>query len=216
MVGPSPPFPAIKRVFGLDEKHRLRSRLRQERRSHVAALPPHTRALVFLRPPGVIASAIADKAVVGLYHATPDEAPTRAYAKWLSENGHKVALPWFATRETPMAFRHWRDPYEDAGLQAGPFSAQQPAADAEALVPDVVLVPLLGYTADCHMLGQGGGHYDRWLAAHPGVLALGLAWDSQLLDHFPREAHDHPLDAVITPTRLYHRPDGLDFDRTNA
>ena len=191
----------------MDEKHRLRSRLRQERRDHVAALPRQTRALVFMRPPGIIANAIAPDAVVGLYHAIADEAPTRAYAKWLSESGRRIVLPWFATRDTPMSFRHWRDPYADAELQTGPYKTPQPAADAEALVPDVVFVPLLGFSEDCHRLGQGGGHYDRWLAAHPGVLALGLAWDCQLVESLPREAHDHPLDAVITPTRLYERSD---------
>ena len=200
-------FSAIERVFGLDEKHRLRARLRRERRDHVAALPRQTRALVFMRPPGVIVSAIPEDAVVGLYHPIADEAPTRAYAKFLSENGRRIALPWFATRDTPMSFRHWRDPYGDEGLQTGPYNTPQPAADAEALVPDVVFVPLLGFTADGGRLGQGGGHYDRWLAAHPGVLALGLAWDCQLLESLPLESHDHHLDAVITPTRLYQRPD---------
>ncbi len=190
----------------MDEKHRLRARLRQERRDHVAALSPQTRALVFMRPPGIIASTIADDAVVGLYHATADEAPTRAYAKWLSENGRRIVLPWFATRDTPMSFRHWRNPYDDDGLQTGPYTTLQPAADAEALVPDVVFVPLLGFTAECGRLGQGGGHYDRWLAAHAGTVALGLAWDCQLIDDLPTEAHDQPLNAVITPTRLYQHP----------
>ena len=210
MVGPSPPpvCPLRMSEFSvLDEKHRLRARLRQERRDHVAGLSPQTRALVFLRPPGAIASMISEGAVVGLYHATADEAPTRAYAKWLSENGWRIALPWFATRETAMGFRIWRDPYGDEGLQTGPWNAAQPAADADAVVPDVVLVPLLGFTATGGRLGQGGGHYDRWLAMNPGAMALGLAWDCQLLEHLPLEAHDRTLDAVITPTRLYQRPD---------
>jgi 5-formyltetrahydrofolate cyclo-ligase len=31
----------------------------------------------------------------------------------------------------------------------------------------VVIAPLLGFTAEGGRLGQGGGHYDRWLAANP-------------------------------------------------
>ena len=34
-------------------------------------------------------------------------------------------------------------------------------------------------------------------------LAIGLAWDCQLVDDLPTEPHDCPLNAVITPTRLY-------------
>jgi 5-formyltetrahydrofolate cyclo-ligase len=33
--------------------------------------------------------------------------------------------------------------------------------------------------------------------------AIGLAWDCQLADDLPREPHDRPLLAVVTPTRLY-------------
>src|SRR3546814_6880034 len=56
---------------------------------------------------------------------------------------------------------------------------------------------------DGRRLGQGGGHYDRWLAAHPGARAIGLAWDEQLCEDLPHETHDIRLDAIVTPTRLY-------------
>jgi 5-formyltetrahydrofolate cyclo-ligase len=62
---------------------------------------------------------------------------------------------------------------------------------------------LVGFTQDGARLGQGGGHYDRWLAANRDAVALGLAWDCQLVDDLPVEEHDQPLRAVITPTRLY-------------
>jgi 5-formyltetrahydrofolate cyclo-ligase len=61
----------------------------------------------------------------------------------------------------------------------------------------------VGFTASGARLGQGGGHYDRWLAEHPGTLAVGLAWDAQLCDTLPTEPHDAPLAAVVTPTRIY-------------
>ncbi len=71
------------------------------------------------------------------------------------------------------------------------------------MVPDVVFVPLLGFTEHLERLGQGGGHYDRWLAAHPQTVAIGLAWDVQLLDALPVEPHDVRMDAIVTPTRLF-------------
>jgi 5-formyltetrahydrofolate cyclo-ligase len=83
---------------------------------------------------------------------------------------------------------------------------RQPSDDAEPLTPDVLFVPLVGFTPALERLGQGGGHYDRWLAEHPPRLTIGLAWDVQACDTLPTEHHDQRLDAVITPTRIY----GLD------
>ena len=71
------------------------------------------------------------------------------------------------------------------------------------MTPDVLFVPLVGFTPEGARLGQGGGHYDRWLEAHPTTLAIGLGWDVQAVDELPVEAHDRSLDAVITPTRMY-------------
>jgi 5-formyltetrahydrofolate cyclo-ligase len=206
MVGPSPPFPDY-REDRLDEKQKLRAELRAARRAHVASLPDATRALLFLRPPAPVAALAPEGAVVGLYHAAPHEAPTRSYARWLYENGRTVALPWFASRDGAMTFRRWLDPYDDAndlgGLETGPWSTLQPATDAEEVVPDAVFVPLIGFTAEGARLGQGGGHYDRWLSEHPHVVPIGLAWDSQRVDALPTEPHDRPLRAVVTPTRFY-------------
>lgn len=67
----------------------------------------------------------------------------------------------------------------------------------------MLFVPLVGFTAEGARLGQGGGHYDRWLADHPDTTAIGLAWDGQRVDDLPTEAHDIPLAAVVTPTRIY-------------
>jgi 5-formyltetrahydrofolate cyclo-ligase len=102
-----------------------------------------------------------------------------------------------------MAFRQWDSAHLDELLEPGPFGVAQPAASSPALIPDVLFVPLVGFTATGGRLGQGGGHYDRWLSAHPDTVAIGLAWDCQLVDTLPSEAHDRPLNAVITPTRLY-------------
>lgn len=187
----------------MTDKQQLRDELRAARRTHVADLPEATRALVFMRPPAPIAALMPEDTTVGLYHALPTEAPTRGYAKWLSENGRSIALPWFADRDAPMQFRAWHDPYDDDGLEPGPFKHLQPSAEAEELFPEIAIVPLLGFTADGHRLGQGGGHYDRWLAENPSVVALGLAWDCQLCDALPTEPHDVTLRGVITPTRFF-------------
>lgn len=184
-------------------KAALRKSLRAARREHVAALEPRIKALLFMRPPAALASLIPAGATIGLYHAIGDEAPTLAYARHFHDAGHKLAMPFFARRGAPMEFRHWASPYHEELLEPDPYGAQQPLADAEPLAPDVLFVPLIGFTAAGHRLGQGGGYYDRWLEQYPDAPAIGMAWDSQLAENLPIEAHDRPLSAVVTPTRLY-------------
>jgi 5-formyltetrahydrofolate cyclo-ligase len=187
----------------MDGKAGLRKRLRAARRAHVAALPEATRALLFMRPPRAVAEAIPSRAVVGVYAETPEEAPATRYARWLFEQGHPIALPWFADRGAAMAFRAWDNPFDAESLELGPWGVRQPLAGAEPLTPEVAFVPLVGFTAAGARLGMGAGHYDRWLAAHPACTAIGLAWDCQEVPFLPTEPHDRPLAAVITPTRLY-------------
>ena len=184
-------------------KSELRQQLRAARRAHVEALPDNIRGLLFHRPPAPLLARIGDEAVIGLYHAGAFEAPAGGYARFFHEAGHTLALPRFAAADAPMAFAHHTDPHGESDLEVGPFGILQPAAGAEPLVPDILFVPLVGFTAAGARLGQGGGHYDRWLAEHRPALAIGLAWDVQLCGALPAEPHDAALDAVITPTRIY-------------
>ena len=177
--------------------------LRQARREHVAELPDATRALLFLRPPGPLLELVPEGATIGLYRANPFEAPAASYAKFFFERGHPLALPRFAHRGAPMEFAVFSDPFEESDLEVGPFGLMQPLKDAPGAVPDILFIPLLGFTGRGERLGQGGGHYDRWLGAHPETATIGLAWDAQLANNLPVEAHDATMDAVVTPTRLY-------------
>ena len=184
-------------------KSELRRTLRAARKAHVEALPDRIRGLLFHRPPAPLLARIPQEAVIGVYQAGPWEAPAAAYARFFHEAGHPIALPHFAQADAAMSFRRHGDPYADGDLEVGPFGVLQPAADAELLVPDVLFVPLVGFTPALERLGQGGGHYDRWLAEHPPLLAIGLAWDAQACDTLPTEPHDVALDAIVTPTRIY-------------
>lgn len=204
MVGPSP-SPHVKTPeHCVEAKNALRNTLRAARKAHVASIDPRMMALMFKRPPSPVEALVPAGAVIGLYLAAPFEAPATAYARYFHEAGHKVALPWFESREAPMIFREWASPWVEELLEPGPWKGiQQPAADAQAVVPNVVFVPIVGFSATGQRLGQGGGHYDRWLAANPLARPIGLAWDCQLATDLPNESHDRPLHAVVTPSRIY-------------
>lgn len=184
-------------------KDDLRRILRATRRDHVASLPESVRGLIFHRPPAPLLELVPLGATVGLYRATPFEAPAAAYARFFMERGHPLALPRFADRDAPMEFAAFADPFEEVDLDVGPFGILQPESDSPRADPDVLFVPLVGFTAQGARLGQGGGHYDRWLEDHPDATAIGLAWDCQLVEHLPSEPHDRRLAAVVTPTRIY-------------
>lgn len=200
--GPEHPGPLLGQSIA-GQKAALRKSLREARRAHAASLPPEIRALVFARPPAPILALIRPGASIGLYRADPGEAPASAYARHFLEAGHTIALPRITARDAPMCFHVHKDPFAETDLEPGPMGLMQPGAGAEEIVPEVVLTPLVGFTGRGERIGQGGGFYDRWLAAHPATIAIGLAWDIQKVDHLPLEAHDMPLAAIITPTTIY-------------
>ena len=106
-----------------------------------------------------------------------------------------LALP-FAQRNPPaMHYRQW-DGLPPADLDECGIATPRGAP----VVPDVLLVPCLGYTDDGFRLGYGGGYFDRYLAAHPHVTAVGVAWSVGRLGagDFTPEAHDQPLMLVVT------------------
>ena len=191
----------------MDTKSMLRQTLRQKRREHSEALGSQMAGLIFNRPPRALADKVAPSDIVGLYDATRAEAPTRGYARFFAEAGCRLALPFMTGRSSAMVMREHTDPFDQSDLEKSPFGPLQPSPDAALLVPDILFVPLLGFTREGARLGQGGGHYDRWLEEHRASgkprLAIGLAWDIQLCDELPLEAHDQMLDAIITPTAMY-------------
>ncbi len=75
-----------------------------------------------------------------------------------------------------------------------------PSSDGAPVSPDVVLVPCVGYTEDGHRLGYGGGYFDRWLAEHPQVCAVGVAWSFARLDEteLAPAPHDVRLAVIVT------------------
>ena len=137
-------------------------------------------------------------AIVAGYFPFRDEADPRALMAALSAKGHPLALP-SVEPDRPLTFRAWA--IGDA-MHLSAYGIPEPLASAPEAVPNLVLVPLLAFDAAGHRLGYGGGFYDRTLQALKGVVAIGVAYAGQEVPALPREAHDHPLHAVITENGL--------------
>jgi 5-formyltetrahydrofolate cyclo-ligase len=139
----------------------------------------------------------ASDAIAG-YWPMADEIDVRGLITRLFEDGHAVALPVVVGNAKPLIFRRW---HPGLVLAAGDFGTHHPGPDEAQVTPAILLVPLLAFDAQGHRLGWGGGFYDRTLArlrAQGPVTAVGVAYQSQLVDSVPHSANDEPLDWMIT------------------
>jgi 5-formyltetrahydrofolate cyclo-ligase len=174
----------------------FKSNLRHELRARRATL---TRADFAERIAAVARDIPLDPgAVVAGYHPVRDEADPRGLMSALAALGHPLALPVIVAARAALVFRRWR--MGDV-LAPNAYGIAEPPASAEEVVPDAVLVPMLGFDADGHRLGYGGGYYDRTLDAvrrGRSVLAIGIAYAGQEFPQLPRETHDHALDMIVT------------------
>ncbi len=107
------------------------------------------------------------------------------------------ALPSFEDKQSPMNFRSWRP---GDGLSKSPFGFGQPDTVAEVVVPDVLLIPLLGFDRSGNRIGQGAGHYDKYLSNNSNLLKIGVSWSCQEVARVRCEPWDIPLDAIATET----------------
>jgi 5-formyltetrahydrofolate cyclo-ligase len=92
-------------------------------------------------------------------------------------------------------------------LIAGRFGLREPALTAPPIDLGAIaafVVPGLAFDRSGGRIGWGHGYYDATLAAaEPTALRIGLAFELQLIDRVPRDAHDVALHAVITEAATY-------------
>lgn len=93
-----------------------------------------------------------------------------------------------------------------ADVAPGYFQVPEPitlkeAGDEEALI----IVPGVAFDCNGHRCGYGKGFYDRYLTLHPKHPTIGAAFDFQIMEDVPADAHDVILEQVITETNIYKR-----------
>jgi len=123
-----------------------------------------------------------------------------------------LCLPVVTAPGEPLIFRRWSP---DDPLVPGTFGTSEPSDAAPAVVPDVLLVPMLAFDRQGNRLGYGGGYYDRTLKALRGardggdeIVAIGVAFTGQLRDKVPVAEGDEPLDWILTETSATCVADG--------
>jgi 5-formyltetrahydrofolate cyclo-ligase len=163
-----------------DAKRRLRARMRDIRAAIAASSDRERRSASICD--SVVAAIEARADVTGrpvhalLYDPLPGEPDLAPLAAWCAANGVDTFLPEVD----------------------GEALVVMPGAIDPALL-DVVIVPGLAFTPVGDRLGQGGGHFDRFIASlRPDCLVIGVAFREQLVDELPTAVHDVAVDVVIT------------------
>ena len=187
----------------------------QREKSEMRALVLGRRGALDLAARNRAADALANSAdligdvggrVVSGFWPIKGEIDLRGQMRRLAERGAELALPAIIDRET-LVFRRWDG--EAHSLIAARFGTKEPAPDAAEVIPDVMLVPLAAFDGAFNRIGYGAGYYDRAIARFEDVgrkpRLIGVAFDCQRVDTVPVEAHDQPLDAMLTESGLRWR-----------
>ncbi len=151
---------------------------------------------------------LARARTVAAYVSVGSEPGTPALLDALRARGVRVLLPALLP-DNDLDWGEYTGPDSLARVQhGGKMALFEPSG--ERLGPDavtgadVVLLPGLAVDARGMRLGRGGGSYDRVLArleragARPALVVL--LYDTEIVAHVPAEAHDRPVQAVVTPS----------------
>src|SRR5262249_6000692 len=134
---------------------------------------------------------------IGFYWPIQQEFDARAMvARWLDGMpGRQAALPVVNAPATPLDFHLWTPA---TPMRAGRYGIPVPDG-TEAALPDALIIPCVGFSADKSRLGYGGGFYDRTLAAGSArgarPLAIGIGFEACRTPP-QAAAHDLPMDWI--------------------
>jgi 5-formyltetrahydrofolate cyclo-ligase len=130
-------------------------------------------------------------------------------------HGKRIVVPYCVDNELELFLLEGIDE-----LATGMYRILEPRPELRALPAkrvapeelDLVVVPGVAFDRTGARMGHGFGYYDRLLGrARPDAALAALAFECQLFDAIPTEAHDVFMDRVITEASVYQgkgRPAG--------
>jgi 5-formyltetrahydrofolate cyclo-ligase len=185
-----------------------RRRLRRELIARRLAIPPEAqrgadqRIAEFL----VVGFPMLERLTIGFYWPFNGEVDPRVAVYRFRARGARTALPVVVRRRSPLEFRYWAP-----GIETVPGVFGLPVPQSPVVVPDVLLMPPVGFDAGGYRLGYGGGYFDRTLAdLNPQPLKIGLARGVSRVETIHPQPHDIPMDFVITEAGVHAAsPEGL-------
>jgi len=134
--------------------------------------------------------------VFSAYWPIKGEPDLRPLMADLHARGVKVALPLVEQKASPLVFRRWTP---ETHMVRGDWNIPVPPPEAEAVLPDITLAPVVGWDKEGYRLGYGGGYFDRTLAAlSPRPFSIGIGFEAAHLATIFPQPHDIGLDVILT------------------
>ncbi len=130
-----------------------------------------------------------------------NEVETRAIMSQAWSLGKKVAVPKVIGDD--MDFFYIRDFGE---LENGYKGISEPKGTNLATEKNVlVIMPGAVFDKNCNRIGYGKGFYDKYLSNHLQFKTIAIAFELQIVESIPANAHDIRPDIIITEENLYDR-----------
>ena len=150
--------------------------------------------------------------VIGAYWPIKGEFdPLPALYRWqedgvLNQAGkRRIGLPVVNKQHKTLTFHAW---YPGCEMEEDAYGIPKPK-NTDLLVPTVLLVPCVGFGPGGYRLGYGGGFYDRTLATlQPRPYTVGLGFSEAYVPDFVPQAHDIPLNTILTEQGVMHAGEG--------
>lgn len=182
----------------------LKEDLRQEYLDRRMKIPAGMRGILAKKASDIFFQQVKffDGAIIAGYWPIRAEMDDLPILRELCRLEYVCALPHLAGRGAPLEFRLWD---EETLMATGKYDVPEPAVSLPVL-PDFLIVPLLAFDEEGYRLGYGGGHYDRAAASLKrikNIQMIGLAYQEQLCEKLPHEAHDVRLDMIVTEGKVY-------------
>ena len=123
-----------------------------------------------------------------------------------ADDRRRIGLPVIDRETKQLRFHVW---YPGCPMEDDAYGIPKPK-DTESFEPQLLLVPCVGFGPQGLRLGYGGGFYDRTLAAlQPRPVTVGVGYAHGFVPWLEAEAHDVPLDAMLTDEGLHWQRPGL-------
>jgi len=127
------------------------------------------------------------------------EVETRELIKAALDDGKTVACPYALPKSRIM---HFIQIESLEGMVKSRYGVYEPVFDENKIItPDdetLIIVPALAFDKKGYRMGYGGGYYDTYFENNPHGYKAGIAYSEMLVDYVPTEAHDKPIDILIT------------------
>ena len=138
--------------------------------------------------------------IIGGYYSVNNEISCLNVLEILEKKNFKISLP-ITKKNNNMDFYEWS--FQDS-LKVSHQGIPEPNTKRK-VIPDVLIVPLVGFDRYKFRLGYGGGFYDRYISKilkFKKILTVGFAFSFQEISKIPINKFDQKLNFILTDKEI--------------